>query len=242
MLLGRSAPKVATRDSHRELLAQAPILQGCPVDQLEELVRLAQIRKRPAGTLLLAQNDVVDELYLIASGRVRLVRGDGPHREITLRELTSGDFFGEVPLVDADETQPADAIAVDDVTLLVISRDGLAEHLQRHPSLALRMALVLSRHLRSANHAIAEMALHGVEARLVRALERLARAHGGVPSHAGLMLHRRPTHRELANLIGTRRETVSRALASLARDGLLVVRGARILLTRTLLDRLGPAT
>ncbi|HKE13802.1 MAG TPA: Crp/Fnr family transcriptional regulator, partial [Kofleriaceae bacterium] len=83
---------------------------------------------------------------------------------------------------------------------------------------------------------IAQLALCDVNERLVHRLISLAREEG-TESPEGLMVRRRPTQQELANMIGSCRETISRAFNQLARDGMIIPRGRSLVVTRALLDR-----
>jgi CRP/FNR family cyclic AMP-dependent transcriptional regulator len=237
MNLASLAPSRSNTDV-REFLAGAPILRDCTSGELDTIAHRVHLRMRPAGSVIYGLGELADDLCIIVRGRVQLVvRGD-QERELVLRELGAGDFFGEAALLD-DTPHAADVLALEAVTLLVIPRAVLAAHVQHHPGTALLLASVLAERLRASNGIIAELTLHDVEARLARTLVRLARLQDRQPGAAGLVFVCRPTHRELAMLLGTRRETVTRAFAALARDGMLVRRGSRIVLTPALLEQLG---
>jgi CRP/FNR family transcriptional regulator, cyclic AMP receptor protein len=219
----------------RELLGRITLLRGCPQAALEDLARRIQVRVRPADTLLVAQDEPAEALHLIAAGRVRVAIIGDSGRELTVAELGPGEFFGEQALL-SQTVQAANVSALDDVTLLQLGRDAFLEHLRLYPAMAVNLALALSRRMDAATRTIGELALQNVESRLVRTLERLARAQGGVTSE-GLVLQGRPTHQELASLVGTCRETITRMLTSLTRRGLLVSRGPRLVLAPELLRR-----
>ena len=94
----------------------------------------------------------------------------------------------------------------------------------------------MTRRLRRADETIASLALHDVEARLTRTLERLAKEEGE-QTDGGLLLRKRPTQQDLANMVGSCRETISRTFTSMIKRGLLVPRGRALVLTRALLER-----
>lgn len=219
----------------RELLARTTLLRGCPPAALDDLARRIVVRVRPADTLILAQDEPADSLYLVAVGHVQVTIVGDSGRELTVAQLGPGEFFGEQALLP-ETAQAANVSAIDDVTLLLLGRDAFLEHLKLHPTTAVNLALTLSRRMATATRTIGELALENVESRLVRTLERLARAQGGV-TDAGLVLHSRPTHQELASLVGTCRETITRMLTSLTRRGLLVSRGAQLTLAPALYRR-----
>jgi CRP-like cAMP-binding protein len=130
----------------------------------------------------------------------------------------------------------ANVVAIDDATVLALTREAFVAHLKAHPQTAMNMLGELTRRLRRADETIANLALHDVESRLTRTLERLAREDGEA-TEAGLLLRRRPTQQDLANMVGSCRETISRTFTSMIKRGLLVPRGRALVLTRALLER-----
>jgi CRP-like cAMP-binding protein len=161
-------------------------------------------------------------------------------RELTLSVLTPGDFFGEMSLIDG-RARSANVVAIEDATVLALTRDAFRAHLAAHPSTAMNVIAELTARLRRADETIANLALHDVESRLVRTLERLAQK-DGEQVEGGLLLRRRPTQQDLANMVGSCRETISRTFTSMIKRGLLVPRGRALVLTRALLDRNTPAS
>ena len=229
-------PKI---DRYRALIAQAALFRGVSQAALEDLVRRLQIRTRTAGTLIVAQDEPGDAMFILAQGRVRVALFGENGRELTLAMLQPGDFFGEMALIDS-RPRSANVVAVDDTTVLALTRDAFAAHLKAHPQTAMNIIGELTSRLRRADETIANLALHDVESRLIRTLERLARE-DGENTDAGLVLRRRPTQQDLANMVGSCRETISRTFTSMIKRGLVVPRGRALVLTRQLLERFQPA-
>ena len=225
-------PKV---DRYRMLIAQSALFRGCATPALDDLVRRMQIRTRTAGSLIVAQDEPGDAMYLIAQGRCKVALFGENGRELTLSQLAPGDFFGEMSMIDGC-ARSANVVALDDTTVLMLTREAFSQHLKAHPQTALNVMSELTTRLRRADETIANLALHDVESRLTRTLERLARE-DGEQTEAGLLLRRRPTQQDLANMVGSCRETISRTFTSMVKRGLLVPRGRALVLTRQLLDR-----
>lgn len=231
-----SAPSDDPRiDRHRALVAGSPLFKGCSPSALDDLVRRLQVRTRPAGAVIVAQDEPGDALFVIAQGRVKVALFGENGRELTLSLLGAGDFFGEMSLVDG-RPRSANVVALDDTTVLALTRDAFKQHLASHPQTAMNIMSELTTRLRRADETIAQLALHDVESRLVRTLARLAREEGE-QSEAGLMLRKRPTQQDLANMVGSCRETISRTFTSMIKRGLLVPKGRAVLLTKALLER-----
>ena len=230
-------------DRYRVLVAQAALFRGCSQGALDDLVRRLQIRTRLQGSLIVAQDEPGDAMFLIAQGRVKVALFGENGRELTLSTLGPGEFFGEMSLIDS-RPRSANVVALDDTTVLALTRDAFSAHLKAHPQTAMNIISELTARLRRADETITSLALHDVESRLVRTLERLAREEGESADAVGLVLRKRPTQQDLANMVGSCRETISRTFTSMIKRGLVVPRGRALVLTRQLLDRLspGPAT
>jgi CRP-like cAMP-binding protein len=222
-------------DRYRALLSQTALFRGAAHSALDDLARRLQVRTRPASSIIVAHEDPGDAMFVLVSGRAKVALFGDNGRELTLTELKPGDFFGEMSLLD-DRPRSANVVAVDDVTLLMLTRESFAAHLKSHPQTALNILGEMTRRLRRADETIASLALHDVESRLTRTLERLAHE-DGESTDAGLVLRRRPTQQDLANMVGSCRETISRTFTSMVKRGLLVPRGRALVLTRALLDR-----
>jgi CRP-like cAMP-binding protein len=169
-------------------------------------------------------------MYIVQTGALKVALFGESGRELTLAELKPGDFFGEMALLD-NSPRSATVVAVSEATVLMLTRDAFSDHLRAHPQTALNILAEMTRRLRRADETIANLALHDVEARLRRTLERLARE-DGESVDAGLFLRRRPTQQALANMVGSCRETVSRTFTSMIKRGLLIPRGRGVVLVK----------
>jgi CRP-like cAMP-binding protein len=239
----RLAPNPCTEepklDRFRGILAASPLFRGCSAPALDDLIRRLQVRTRPAGSVIVAQDEPGDALYVIAQGRVKVALFGENGRELTLSLLGPGDFFGEMALLDS-RPRSANVVAVDDAMVLAFTRDAFRAHLSAHPQTAVNFLGELIGRLRRADETIAQLALHDVESRLTRTLLRLARE-DGQSVDGGLLLRKRPTQQDLANMVGSCRETISRTFTSMIKRGLMVPHGRALLLSRQLLERVGAA-
>lgn len=229
-------PKLAR---YRSLVGQTAMFRGLPPTAIDGLVRRFRERTCRAGSILSGHDDPGEAMFLIVHGRAKVVLFGGNRRELTLSELAAGDVFGAMELLDGS-TRSADVVALDDTKVLALARDAFVAHLTAYPQIALNLLRELTGRLRRADETIAILALDDVESRLTLTLERLAREQGE-RIEGGLLLDPRPTHKELAGMIGSRRETISRTFTSMIERGLLVPHGRALLLTRKLLARREPA-
>ena len=172
--------------------------------------------------MVVSQEDAGDALFVLVRGKVKVVLYGDSGREIILSIFkTPGDFFGEMSLLDNEPRS-----ATRDRGRAVAAARPLAQGLpgphRGHPRTALRVLTELSRRLRRADAVIGNLALLDVYGRLAGKLRELAAAEGE-ETEEGLVLRQRPTQAEIAAMIGTSRETVSRALSDLARRGHVVM-------------------
>jgi CRP/FNR family cyclic AMP-dependent transcriptional regulator len=202
-----------------ELLQKVSIFRELPAETLADLSKRVWQRTADAGAVIVSHEEPGDALFIIASGKVKVVLYGETGREIILSILRGGDFFGEMSLLD---------------------RDAFQTHLGAHPSTALAILAEMSRRLRHADEVIGNLALLDVYARVARSIRELAQKQGE-PVDGGLLIRERPTQQEMAGLIGTSRETVSRALNDFTRRGLLEMNGKQILVRWGFLRQLDEA-
>lgn len=218
------------------LLRQCALFRSVPESEIEELAARASLIRSREGAVLVPQNAPGEHLFVVYSGRVKVAMYSDKGREVTLALLRPGDVIGEMSIVDGS-TRSAAVVALSEASVLAVPREDFLVHLRRSPQTALNLLAEMSNRLRRANDNIVSLALQDVEVRLVKTLARLARDEGSVTADGSLVLRRRPTQQELANMVGSSRETVSRTLAAMARQGLTVTRGRSLLLTERLLRR-----
>ena len=209
------------------LLKQVSIFSGLSADDLADLSNRMRPRSVEAGSTIVSQEEAGDALFVIASGKVKVVLYGVTGREIILSMLRAGDFFGEMSLLDA-QPRSANVVALEDSELLSLDRDAFRTHLLSRPATSLAVLAELSRRLRRADEVIGDLALLDVYARVARAIRELAQKQGE-PAEGGLLIRERPTQQEMAGMIGTSRETVNRALSDFTRRGLLEMSGKTML-------------
>jgi CRP-like cAMP-binding protein len=184
-----------------------------------DLVRFAEItreREYPRNSVILFEDDPGDSLYIVSTGQVKVVLIGEDGREVILSVLNDGDFFGEMSLID-DEPRSAHVIAMKDSRLLVLRRDDFQQQINQHPSIAVKLLRVLVQRLRRADAKIGGLVLLDVNGRVAKLLLDLA-DDGGGPK-----ITRKLTHHTIAQMIGSSRETVSRAMRELSDRGLVEV-------------------
>ncbi len=216
--------------AYAELLEKVSLFQHVARPELERIAALLAPREVKRDVQIVAQDEPGDSMFVIARGRVKVVLFGDNGREVILTMLRVGDFFGEMALLD-DLPRSAHVIAQEDSTLLILTRDQFVEHIQNSPSTALNVMAELSRRLRRADEIIGNLVTLDVYGRVAHILIDLAKRDGEAMDE-GILIRERPTQQEIASMIGTSRETVSRVLAEFQRRGFVEMRGREIVLSR----------
>jgi CRP-like cAMP-binding protein len=186
-----------------------PFVTARPAE-LELLGRTAVRLRKVPGSVLVSEGQTPDGLYIVLRGRVNLLRAADGGRDLILSALGPGEVFGEA-CAFSGVPMSTTAVAAVQSELLRVSPEALVEHLRREPETVLRLC--------------------DVEERLRRTLARLARRQGRRgPASTGWILAPVPTQSELARMVGSCRETVSRTLSAMARNGLVSASGRRMIL------------
>lgn len=223
------------RMSTTDVLSCVDPFTSARADEIETLAKAAVRFRKAASTVLVAEGHSPDGLYVVLRGRVNLVRmGDGG-RDLILSTLGPGDVLGETCAFD-DMGLSTAAVAATPVELLRVPADVVAAHVRRSPETMVRLMRIVSDKLRDIENVASSLALHDVEERLRRTLVRLVRRQGRrAPAASGWILAPVPTQSELARMVGSCRETVSRTLSAMSRNGLVTSSGRRMVLDDRLL-------
>ncbi len=212
----------------KELLKTVPIFSELGEADADALARLTTRRRYPKDTVIFFENEEGDAMFMILAGRIKVTILGDDGREIILSVLAPGDFFGEMALLD-NEPRSATAIAAEETELLLLHRTEFQGVLAENSSIGTALLRVLNQRLRRANQQISTLALLDVYGRVARVLLDMAKEEGRRLKD-GRIAFRRATHQEIANRIGTTRETVTRMLKDLERQGLIHIDGREIVL------------
>jgi len=194
----------------------------------EDLRRLASHlieRHFPRDATIIQEGQPGDYMYVLREGRVKVTKLSGQGREKILEILSAGAFFGEMALLDPPE-RSASVKTLDPVRVLALSRQGFLDALARSPGLAMAVIRELARRLRHTNLDASHIPYQSVKERTQELLRRLATETGPGGWHVSPAL----THQEVADMVATSRETVTRAVKQLKQEGWLRQEGKRYLI------------
>jgi CRP/FNR family transcriptional regulator, cyclic AMP receptor protein len=213
----------------QEVIRKAPLFTALDDDAAASLLANMVSVKIAKGSVLFAEGDEGDQLYVIAEGKIKLGTSSGDGRENLLSILGPGEMFGELSLFDPGP-RTSTATAVTDAKLLSLGQEKLLPWLIENPKVSLQLLASLAQRLRRTNEAVGDLVFSDVPGRVAKALIDLGERFGK-KTDEGLFVHHDLTQEELAQLVGASRETVNKALADFAGRNWLKLDGRAVLIT-----------
>lgn len=211
-----------------KILSQVAMFAGLSESETTFLAQRAVPRKFSAGELVFSEGDACAGMYVVESGYVRIFKTSAGGREQVLSIDGPGGSIAELPVFDGGN-YPASASAVEDCTLLFISKQDFHALCMTHPQVALKVLRVVGARLRKLVGIIEELSFTTVRNRLAAFLVRLAQREG-TRNGGGIEVTLPASNQELAAQIGTVRELVSRNLSRFQSEKLIQMDGRRIVI------------
>ncbi len=211
------------------LLRNVPLFAGLDEQQLGFLANAIVRKSVGRNARIIGAGDPTDSLYIIISGRLKVLMGDEQGREVILSILGPGEFFGEMGLLD-DSPRSASVVTQEACELLTISKVDFKRSLAENFELSLTVMRGLVRRLREADQKIGSLALMDVYGRVARLLLEMAEDVDGEK-----IVVKKISKQDIAKMIGASREMVSRVMKDLQLGGYIEVRGRSIVLRDNIL-------
>ena len=198
------------------MLNAIPLFRSLTEKQLASLGAHAAWRVYEKGDVILRQGELADSLFIIASGQVKVYMSEGD-REVILKTLCSGDFFGEIAMLD-QEPRSASVAAMERCHLQTLSYRSFQRTMEGSADIAKRVLETLAKRLRDADRKISTLALMNISARVSRTLLELA-----IVSNGRKVVGEPFTQKDLAGMVGASREMVNRTLHDLMQQGYIEI-------------------
>jgi len=209
-------------------LKSVPMFGTFPEDQLRALAAMVMRRSAPRGSTIMREGDPTDCLYIVMSGRLKVMMGEADGKEVILSIIGPGEFFGEMGLID-DSPRSAGVIAIEPCELLSVTKNAFRKCLDENVALAMAVMRVLVRRLREADRKIGSLAMLDVYGRVARLLLDMSESVNGQ-----VVVTKRLSKQDIARMVGASREMVSRVMKDLEMSGYFEVRGSTIVLRDTI--------
>jgi CRP/FNR family cyclic AMP-dependent transcriptional regulator len=210
------------------VLKAVPLFSSFPEDQLRMLASVVTRKSVTRSTTVMAGGDPTDSLYIVLSGRLKVMMSDADGKEVILSILGPGEFFGEMGLID-DAPRSASVVAIEACELLSIAKRDFKKCLSDNFEMTMAVMRGLVRRLRDADRKIGSLALLDVYGRVARLLLDMAETVEGEK-----IVTKRLPKQDIAKMIGASREMVSRVMKDLQLGGYIEMRGSNIVLRDTI--------
>jgi CRP/FNR family transcriptional regulator len=213
----------------KQHLSQVDLFKGLTVEQLDAITRIVSDKKYKKGQLIFSEGDEGVGFYLVIQGRVKVYKLSPEGKEQIMHIFGPGHPFAEVPVFEGSR-YPANAEAMDQCRLFFFPKKGFISLIQESPSLAMNMLASLSQRLKQFSNLIETLSLKEVPGRLASYLLYLSDKNGSIDEFKLDI-----AKSQLASLLGTIPETLSRIFAKIGSKELVRINGPHI----TILDRTG---
>ncbi len=217
-------------ESKLELLKGVYIFSEVSEQYLEEILSHCKEKTVEKGKVIVNENELGDSMFLILEGEVKVSLMSEEGKEIILSTLRKGDFFGEMSLLDG-EPRSANVIALTETDLLELSRRDFLTEIISNRHIASAILKVLSKRLREANDRILGLMSKDVFDRLAEYFQKEAKVKGRELIDGSIVFERLPQS-EIASIVGSSRETVTRAIKEMVDRGMVITSGKQVILKK----------
>jgi CRP/FNR family transcriptional regulator, cyclic AMP receptor protein len=226
-----AAPPPSLKDEKRALwyLRKIPLLEGLSTDQYRDLIPDVEVRDLQRRQIVYLPGDPGEHVFFIQGGRIKCSKVSRDGKELTLTYIAAGEFFGELCVLDGKPREEM-AEAMKNTIVTALPRESIRQLLMTESKIAFRFIKVIGERRRAMETKIEHLVFRDVHAKLASLLLELGREYGK-ETEDGMLIDQKITHQEMANLIGSTRETISLTLAAFKRKELIELQGRTVVLT-----------
>lgn len=211
-----------------EFLRSVPIFTDIEENELIKIVRVGVRKNYKKGSIILLEEETGAALFVIISGKVKIVRTDDDGREVILSILGENDFFGEMSILDG-LSRSASVVAITKTELFMIHRRDFLKLIHDFPAVAVSLLKELTMRLRKADAQIKSLSLKDAAGRVANVILQLADDIGKIRK-GRVEIDELPLQQDLANMAGTSRETISRVVHMFIKKGHLELQGNKLII------------
>jgi len=212
--------------ANSDYLMYVPIFADLNDETIQKISSVGYSKKYSKDDVIFREDDPGTAMFVILTGKVKVVRTSGDGREVILTILSQYDFFGEMALLDG-LARSASVVAAEESELFIIQREEFLNLLKLHPEISINLMQELTQRLRAADLKIKSLSLKDAEGKVATVLLQLAEEIGKI-KHGIVEIDKLPLQQDLANMAGTSRETISRTLHSFAKKGFVELDGPKL--------------
>jgi CRP/FNR family transcriptional regulator, cyclic AMP receptor protein len=204
-------------EEKRQIFERHFLLGKLSGDEIDTLLHYARVERYPSGREIFLKGSPGQCMMAVLRGTVKMSSVSPEGKEIVFNIMNPGECFGEIALLDGEE-RSADAVAMTDCELLVLSRRDFMPILEKRADLCMILLKVLCQRLRQTSEQVEDVLFRHLESRLAKALLHLAEG-AGLHGVAGSQIELHVSQRELGNIAGGSRESVNKILQSWHKAG-----------------------
>ncbi|MBW4054720.1 MAG: Crp/Fnr family transcriptional regulator [Proteobacteria bacterium] len=222
--------KTTGSHNHLKTLEHIPIFSCLLPEEKSRLTQIITEKHFKKNSIILMEDDSKNFMYVIFTGKIKVVRitPDGKEQILVIRKR--GDFFGEMTLLDG-KSQPATVVAMEDATVGLISKVDFEQYFMKDPNVLKHIISMLCERLRDSWTMLRVLGLPDAETRVRAVLAHISSVYG-IKDVRGIIIPFKLTHKEIADFASLARETVSRLLTRLSQSGEIEIIGRKnIILT-----------
>lgn len=212
-------PEVCSLEYQLKIIGRLPFFRHLAPEAIHEINRLFEDRDVTAGQAVYFEGDASERLYLVAMGKIKLVRHTPSGREILLDILQGGEYFGNLAAIGGQDYTET-AIAQTDGCILQISASNFEKVLMQYPGVTIKVLKAVTQRLEESQEIIKQLSSYTIDRRVAAALVRLARKLGE-QQQRGVLIQLPLSRQDLAAMTGATIETVSRAMSRFSAEGLI---------------------
>ena len=213
-------------DTSLALLQKTALFQTLPLPALEEIARLSRVRAVEESGYYFMQGEEARYLYVLTSGRVKLIQLTADGQQVTMRMLYPGQMFAGTSILSPGEGYPVSAESVEDSSALAWEAAAFKKLAEKYPALSINLMQLMRAYIVEMQSRYLELSTERVEQRVARALVRLAAQSGARSPEGPIVLAL--SRQDLAEMSGTTLYTTSRLLAEWERRGIIAAGRERV--------------
>ena len=217
-------------NNKQEFLRSISLCENMNDDEIKAIAEHCRIKSYKKKNVIFLESDPGNMLYLIYSGRIKITKLNEEGNEVILTILGDGDYFGEMSLLD-DHDRNANAIAMDDVELLTVTKNEFVNLLIHNSTLSLNLLKTFAIRLRVTDIRMKSFFLDDAQKKVIITLYNLAEKMG-IPDGNNIIIEEVPNQTDLANLTGISRETLSRIINKFEINKIIERQGKNIKILR----------
>ena len=211
-----------------ELLQSVALLWDLSEEELGYISEKMIARHYESGKFIFLEDSEGEQCFFVVQGSVKVTRLSKDGREVILAMLNEGEFFGEMALLDG-ESRSANVIALEETEVLTLNREDFLVVLHDYPQIAIQLLKEMADRLRKSDRQIASLSLSDAEKRIALCIIRFADEQG-IIKRGQVSIPKMPIQQDIANMAGTSRETVSRAINLLEKEHFIKRQGRELLI------------